>query len=92
MAVGTESGEVIIYEATVDGPGQFLERLVLDHECVIHRELLESTLILLPRASIAHVDQIHRLAWRPSHAPGSPCDLAMCAEDRSLRIIRINFS
>jgi len=35
MAVGTESGEVIIYEATVDGPGQFLERLVLDHECVI---------------------------------------------------------
>ena len=35
MAVSTESGEVIIYEATVDGPGQFLECLVLDHECVI---------------------------------------------------------
>jgi hypothetical protein len=97
MAVGTESGNVVIYEAPVAGPSLFQECLLLDHGCVIPPEAawIETLIPILPCASITHVDQVHRLAWRPSQArysPDSACDLAMCAEDRSLRILRITFS
>lgn len=33
MAVGTETGNIVIYQATM--AGQFQECLVLGHECVI---------------------------------------------------------
>ncbi|KAF8322272.1 WD40 repeat-like protein [Clavulina sp. PMI_390] len=53
---------------------------------------LEFKPVLVIDQSIAHVDQIHRLAWRPSRSgQDSVCQLAMCSEDRSLRVISINF-
>ncbi|KAF8332818.1 WD40-repeat-containing domain protein [Cantharellus anzutake] len=43
-------------------------------------------------ASIAHADQVHRLGWRPGGTdPGENLDLAVCSEDRSLRIFRFVF-
>jgi len=41
-------------------------------------------------SSVAHVDQIHRLAWRPKNSAEGVYELAVCSEDRSLRIIRLS--
>ncbi|KAF9507357.1 hypothetical protein BS47DRAFT_1373915 [Hydnum rufescens UP504] len=41
-------------------------------------------------SSVANVDQIHRLAWRPKNSAEGVYELAVCSEDRSLRIIRLS--
>ncbi|KIK06761.1 hypothetical protein K443DRAFT_88816 [Laccaria amethystina LaAM-08-1] len=40
--------------------------------------------------SIAHVDHIHRLAWRPTI--GSSSELASCSEDGTLRILKVQLT
>jgi len=75
MAIGLETGEVLIYKSPREQPGKWEVELALD-------------VALMP------VDQIHRLAWRPSHrdVPEGVGHLAICSEDRSLRVISIVFS
>lgn len=75
LAVGLEGGQVHIFEAPLTAPEEFKERLVLYQ-------------------NLAHAGQIHRLLWRPDQGDqltSDCCDLAMCSEDRSLRVLRINF-
>lgn len=40
--------------------------------------------------SIAHVDHIHRLSWRPT--VGSSSELASCSEDGTLRILQVQLT
>jgi len=50
-------------------------------------DLSSSQLLQHLNQDVAHVDQIHRLAWR-SGPPG--LQLASCSEDRSVRLLSFN--
>jgi elongator complex protein 2 len=41
-------------------------------------------------SSLAHVDQIHQMAWRPSAT--DPHELATCSDDGTLRILRVQLN
>lgn len=41
--------------------------------------------------SLAHVEQVHRLLWRPQQRSDSSLQLASCAEDRSVKITDLHF-
>lgn len=100
MAVGTEVGTIHIYQTPLNSPDRFEEILVLDQRCFAHHELLSQIYCLANTAicfrSAGHVEQVQRLAWRPSgRSDGgvfASADLATCSEDRSIRIVRIPFA
>lgn len=66
VAIGLESGEILIYSNAVDG---------------IVGWKLEHTI----SSSLAHIDQIHRLSWRPSS--GKSTMLASCSEDGTIKVL-----
>ncbi|KDQ10026.1 hypothetical protein BOTBODRAFT_504183 [Botryobasidium botryosum FD-172 SS1] len=75
MAIGLETGEVLIYRSPREQPEKWEVELALD-------------------TALMPVDQVHRLTWRPPHrdVPEGVGHLAICSEDRSLRIISVVFS
>lgn len=40
--------------------------------------------------SVAHVDQIHRLAWQSTDEPTEQHHLASCSEDGTLKILLVH--
>jgi len=69
LAVGLESGEILIYSALSTSIRDWQLDITID-------------------SSVAHVDHIHRLAWRPSVAE-TVRELASCSEDGTTRILKI---
>lgn len=74
MAVGLENGHVSIYSGERGVPGKW-------------------TLLTKLDSSIASVDQIYQLAWRPGGErdgqAGERSQLALCSEDRTLRLLDV---
>ncbi|KAG9219260.1 hypothetical protein CCMSSC00406_0001670 [Pleurotus cornucopiae] len=74
LAIGLESGEIIIFTNPRGSPSDWQQHLSLDK-------------------SMAHVDHVYRLAWRPATAAdGTERHLASCGEDGVLKIHRIDLS
>ncbi|EJD53840.1 WD40 repeat-like protein [Auricularia subglabra TFB-10046 SS5] len=74
MAVGLENGHVSIYSGERGVPGKWTLFTKLD-------------------SSIASVDQIYQLAWRPGGECGGQAgerpQVALCSEDRTLRLLDV---
>ncbi|KAF7433336.1 hypothetical protein PC9H_005286 [Pleurotus ostreatus] len=74
LAIGLESGEIIIFTNPRGSPSDWQQHLSLDK-------------------SMAHVDHVYRLAWRPATAAdGTEHHLASCGEDGVLKIHNIDLS
>lgn len=86
LAIGLENGEVMIYWGLFTSPADWhLDETVSSRwDCSIHRLLVSDGIFRL-----AHVDHIHRMAWRPSST--NPDELATCSEDGTLRILKHRF-
>ncbi|KAF8639460.1 hypothetical protein AX16_010314 [Volvariella volvacea WC 439] len=68
LAVGLETGEILIYTNDKATPSGWVLEMTIDRQT-------------------AHVDHIHRLAWRPSSS--NYHELASCSEDGTLKILEI---
>lgn len=71
LAVGLESGEIVIFSSAVDAPAEWRQDYTV------------------PKG-LAHVGQIHRLAWRPQRAGSSVRQLASCSEDGTLKVLDVH--
>ncbi|KIP12875.1 hypothetical protein PHLGIDRAFT_61192 [Phlebiopsis gigantea 11061_1 CR5-6] len=69
LAIGLESGEILIYSSAVSTPSEWRED------------------IRIP-THIAHVGQIHRVAWRPQISQAVR-QLASCSEDGTLKVLDV---
>jgi len=72
LAIGIESGNILIFASTTANPNEWHQIIVLDR-------------------SIAHVDHVQRLAWRPEPAGHDRRrhELASCSDDGTLRVFNI---
>ncbi|KAI0773874.1 WD40 repeat-like protein [Fomes fomentarius] len=74
LAIGIESGEILIYTSPRDDPSQWKSALTIQKH-------------------LAHVDHIHRLAWRPRVGNGDGAHtLASCGEDGTLKLLTVHIA
>ncbi|EJF62930.1 WD40 repeat-like protein [Dichomitus squalens LYAD-421 SS1] len=71
LAIGLESGEILIYTSTRDTPTQWTKALTIG-------------------TRLAHIDHIHRLAWRPGKRETH--QLASCGEDGTLKLLTVHIA
>ncbi|KAI0370220.1 WD40 repeat-like protein [Pilatotrama ljubarskyi] len=72
LAIGLESGEILIHSSPLEDPSQWSCTLTID-------------------THLAHVDHIHRLAWRPTGDHGVQ-QLASCGEDGTLKLLTVHIA
>ncbi|KAI0663098.1 WD40 repeat-like protein [Cubamyces menziesii] len=72
LAVGLESGEILLFASPRETPSQWSSSLTID-------------------TRLAHVDQIHRLAWRPT-GDHDVQQLASCGEDGTLKLSTVHIA
>ncbi|KAI9001254.1 WD40 repeat-like protein [Trametes punicea] len=72
LAVGLESGEILLLASPRDDPSRWDCTLTID-------------------CRLAHVDHIHRLAWRPTGDHGLQ-QLASCGEDGTLKLLTVHIT
>ncbi|KAG9006169.1 hypothetical protein FRB94_012243 [Tulasnella sp. JGI-2019a] len=53
------------------------------------KAIVEWNLLLHLDSSIAHLDQVHRVAWRPALGASSSASIATCGDDGTARILRL---
>ena len=89
LAVGLEVGEILIFTSSEDTPSQWTKALTIGTECV--------PAVFAPKPqdadalfSLAHIDHIHRLAWRPGE--GNAHQLASCSEDGTLKLLTVRIA
>ncbi|QRV90853.1 elongator complex protein 2 [Ceratobasidium sp. AG-Ba] len=71
LAIGLETGHVLLYSSTLDSPDKWTYDATLD-------------------SNLVSVGQVHRLNWQPTNQLDvSPKRLAMCSEDRTVRVLDI---
>ncbi|TBU48448.1 WD40 repeat-like protein [Dichomitus squalens] len=71
LAIGLESGEILIHTSTRDTPTQWTKALTIG-------------------TRLAHIDHIHRLAWRPGKRETH--QLASCGEDGTLKLLTVHIA
>jgi elongator complex protein 2 len=86
LAVGLESGAIHIFANDVAAPADWHVHTVLDSRCARAWPVSPPALLTI-LLSIAHVDHVYQLAWRPRMGIGA--QLASCSEDGTLRILDI---
>lgn len=103
LAVGLETGEIVIYVAKSPALNEWAVELKLDNRQVVLLVMVIQSYRLTASLGalcgclcglvnrLAHVDQVHRLAWRPrtKESETGKYDLASCSEDRSIRVLRL---
>ncbi|KAI9067625.1 WD40 repeat-like protein [Trametes sanguinea] len=72
LAVGLESGEILLFASPREKPSQWSLTLTID-------------------SRLAHVDHIHRLAWRPT-GNHDVQQLASCGEDGTLKLLTVHIT
>ncbi|GJE84599.1 WD40 repeat-like protein [Phanerochaete sordida] len=71
LAVGLESGEIVVYSSAVHAPAEWRV------DCTVPSQL-------------AHVGQVHRVAWRPQEPGARVRQLASCSEDGTLKVLDVH--
>ena len=93
VAIGLENGHILIYSSSSTNPSEWRLELTIDSSYVPRL-----TISLCPADHFsrnAHVEQIHRIAWRPLTAKEEggggtiKKQLASCSEDHTLRILNV---
>lgn len=85
LAIGLETGEILIYSNTPTSVSVWHLNLTLDSRCLLLKSgNVKPSDRLFDRT--AHVNHIYRLAWRP-HNQGHGMELASCSEDGTLKIL-----
>ena len=93
VAIGLENGHISIYSSSATNPSKWELELTIDSSYVPSVTGSLHPADKSPRS--AHVDQIHRLAWRPlttkEEGGGGVIkkQLASCSEDHTLRILNV---
>jgi hypothetical protein len=92
VAIGLENGHILIYSSTSTNPSGWELELTIGPLYVLR--LPVSPQVADPDFRNAHVDQIHRVAWRPLTTKGEgegviKKQLASCSEDHTLRILNV---
>lgn len=54
--------------------------------------ITEIVSLKLTSSRLTHVEQINRLSWRPNQPEGTSQHLAMCSDDRTVRILQLNLN
>lgn len=92
VAIGLENGYILIYSSSTN-PSEWELELTIDSSYV--PRLMASLCSTDQGSRNAHVDQIHRVAWRPlgtkEEGGGGIIkkQLASCSEDHTLRILNV---
>ena len=90
LAIGLESGDIVIYSNKVgSSASDWGTELSIDTRFGTFHGHFPYIYVLF-RFSMAHVDHIHRLSWRPM--VGSSSELASCGEDGTLRILKVQLT
>lgn len=90
LAVGLESGEIVIYSNPLSAPSEWKEELFIDSRyvpCQSQSSSVDYGAHLYHRH--AHVDHIHRLSWRPG-TNGMTKQLASCSEDGTVKVLLVH--
>jgi elongator complex protein 2 len=93
VAIGLENGHILIYSSSSANPSEWELELTVDSLYVSGLTTSSHPNDQSPRN--AHVDQIHRVAWRPpitKEERGGGIikkQLASCSEDHTLRILNV---
>ncbi|KAI0751417.1 WD40 repeat-like protein [Daedaleopsis nitida] len=73
LAIGLESGEILLYSSPRDDCSQWTKTLTINRH-------------------LAHIDHIHRLAWRPRIGEECAHTLASCGEDGTLKLLTVHIA
>ncbi len=84
VAIGMENGEILIYATKADSLRQWSQVMKLDTKWVLHSSFVS---LLIAKSSIAHVNHIYSLEWRPKRFP---YQLASCSDDGTVRITDVH--
>ncbi|KAI0650069.1 WD40 repeat-like protein [Trametes meyenii] len=90
LAVGLESGEIHLYASSRDKPSEWSCALTIDTQYVKSSNY-PARRPTHPCRSLAHVDHIHRLAWRPT-GDHNIQQLASCGEDGTLKLLTVHIA
>jgi WD40 repeat protein len=90
LAVGLENGHICIYSSLTNRPKDWKLDSTIDSRYVASDGSLMPMSFSEPiDFRMAHVDHIHRLAWRPK--TNGSTQLASCSDDGTLRILNVQF-
>ncbi|RDB22595.1 putative elongator complex protein 2 [Hypsizygus marmoreus] len=82
LAIGLESGEILVYSNVSTPTTEWRLDITMSSST-------RSTCANVYGHRIAHVNQVHRLAWQPTEAPLA---LASCSEDGTLKILIVQMA
>ena len=79
----------MILSSALESSSEWQEELVIDSRYVATSVIdFENTNLTLS-GRYAHIDQVHRLAWRPG-ADRMAKELASCSEDGTVKVLRVH--